>query len=574
MKFEYMQRFNQSQQVVKQVASAVVLSFIALTCQAQNTSDMQLALAPNAETAADVKEVNSEAVLTIFNRDIINLRATVLGIDPQDRVKRAKNRIDKQLQSGETHLASMKPMPPGMLIQIDGAGAFYIAPEDIDTFQQETLQTTSQQAVDMLNVVITETHQSRNLDYMMSAVGMALLATLVFGLLVWLILWSERRIEAKIVAYAKSKLDEITSRNALSSKSKNPKISALILGRERLLWFCSHLIDVLAWLFILILSYKWLSVLMAQFPITRPWGENLNSFFVNFALMIGSAILKAIPDLFTVVVIFILAKVATRGLSRFFRRVKNKTIQLEWLDAELANPTKRIVNMCVWLFALAMAYPYLPGAQTEAFKGVSVLVGLMISLGASGLVGQVASGLILTYAGIYRRGEFIRVQDNEGTIIEMGMFTTRIKNGIGVELTIPNSLVLSNVTRNYSKSTNMLAAKQGLAQQGYIVDIHITCSYDTPWRDVRNLLIEAALRNQSVLQDPAPQVLHTGLADFNVQYTLVCQVIPATPTPRAQVIDDIYSHIQDVFNEHDIGLLSPHYMHAVLSRNTENTAQN
>ena len=502
------------------------------------------------DSSAASLDKDGEAVLTIFNRDIVTLRATVLGIEPIDRVKRAKNRIDKQLSSGGKNQASMTPMPPGMLIQIDGAGAFYIAPEDIDQFQQETLQTTSQNAVDVLNLIIEETHESRSVDFMLRAFGIALLVTLIYVGLVWLVRRVERVIELRIVAFANSKIDQLSQIN---------QTSAQLISRERVLWLFSHVVEAMAWLLILILSYEWLSTLMAQFPITRPWGENLNGFFVSFALMLGTAMLKAIPDLFTVGVIFLLARIATQAMGRFFERVQNKVIKLDWLDAELAGTTKRIANMAIWLFALAMAYPYLPGAQTEAFKGVSVLVGLMISMGAAGLVGQVASGLILTYAGIYRRGEFIRVQDNEGTIVEMGMFTTRIRNGIGIELTLPNSLVLSNVTRNYSKGVKSHES----GKTGYIVDVNLSSGYDTPWRDIQAMLREAALRTPGVLNEPAPKVIQTGLADFYAEYKLICHVIPPVPRPRAETIDMLYANIQDVFNEHEVEILSPHYLNGV-----------
>jgi small-conductance mechanosensitive channel len=207
--------------------------------------------------------------------------------------------------------------------------------------------------------------------------------------------------------------------------------------------------------------------------------------------------------------------------------------------------------VAVWLFAFAMAYPYLPGAGTEAFKGVSVLVGLMISLGTSSLIGQAASGLILTYSRIYRKGEFINVGGNEGTITDLGMFTTRLRTGMGVEMTLPNSLVLGNVTKNYSR------AVQGL---GFVVDTKVTIGYDTPWRQVHAMLIEAALRTPGVLTEPTPKVFQTALSDFYPEYLLICQAIPSEPRPRAEVINLLHANIQDVFNEYGVQIMSPHYL--------------
>lgn len=246
-----------------------------------------------------------------------------------------------------------------------------------------------------------------------------------------------------------------------------------------------------------------------------------------------------------------MARLITRGLDRFFDRVLEDEHTLPWLDADVAVPTRRISKVLVWLFALAMAYPYLPGAGTEAFKGLSVLVGLMISLGASNLVGQAASGLILTYGRVYRKGEYVRIADQEGTVTDIGMFATRIRTGLGEELTISNSSVLASTTKNYSRTVN---------GPGYVVDTTVTIGYDTPWRQVHAMLIDAALRTEGIQAHPAPQVFQTELSDWYPVYRLVCQAIPEEPRPRAEVLSALHANIQDVFNTFGVQIMSPQYI--------------
>lgn len=489
----------------------------------------------NAEAGHKVKE----ASLSIFNREIINFRASVLGIEPAERVKRAQRRIEQQLYSSAPHKVTALAMPPGILIQIDGAGSFYISPEDVDKFQQESLEGLANEAIDRLNTVVKETQESRSLENMLHAAAYAVVATMIYACLVWLLLRVRTLVETRVLSLVSSRMDKLHV------------VQARLVHRERILWVLHRLLQLLSWIVIFLLSYQWLSFLMSQFPFTRPWGEHLNAYLFGLVTTLGSAILKAIPDLFTAFVIFFLARIATQGLSTFFDKIANKSIQVSWLDPDLVSPTRRIANVAVWLFALAMAYPYLPGAGTEAFKGVSVLVGLMISLGASSLIGQAASGLILTYSRIYRKGEFIHVNGNEGTITDMGMFTTRIRNGMGVELTLPNSLVLGNVTKNYSR------AVQG---PGFVVDTKVTIGYDTPWRQVHAMLIEAALRTPSVLASPEPKVFQTALSDFYPEYLLICQAVPSEPRPRADVMNSLHANIQDVFNEYGVQIMSPHYL--------------
>lgn len=492
-----------------------------------------------AASVQDATHKVKEASLTIFNRDILSFRASVLGIEPADRVMRAQRRIAQQLSPNGRHKVTALPMPPGILIQIDGAGSFYIAPDDIDQFQQETLEGVAKDVVSKLSTVIVETQESRSVENMLRAAAHVLIASIIFIVLVWAVQRIRRLIEARILSFANAKLDGLDL------------VHAKLINRERTLWILHRLFQLLLWVIVFLLTYQWLSLVMSQFPFTRPWGEQLNGFLFNLVANIGAAILKAIPDIFTALVIFFLAKLVNQGLSGIFDSIQNGVLHVSWLDADLVRPTRRIATTAVWLFALAMAYPYLPGAGTEAFKGVSVLVGLMISLGASSLIGQAASGLILTYSRVYRKGEFIHVLEHEGTITEMGMFTTRIRNGMGVELTMPNSLVLGNVTKNYSRVV------QG---QGFVVDTKVTIGYDTPWRQVHAMLIEAALRTPGVLREPIPKVFQTALSDFYPEYLLICQAVPSEPRPRAEVMNLLHANIQDVFNEYGVQIMSPHYL--------------
>jgi small-conductance mechanosensitive channel len=155
------------------------------------------------------------------------------------------------------------------------------------------------------------------------------------------------------------------------------------------------------------------------------------------------------------------------------------------------------------------------------------------------------------YTRTLRIGEYVSIDGNEGTIVGIGTFATRIRTGRGEELTLPNSLVMSTVTRNYSRTV------QG---RGFVVDTEVTIGYDTPWRQVHAMLVEAARRTPGVVESPAPRVFQTGLSDFYPQYRLVCQAIPAEPWPRAEVLSALHANIQDVFNENGVQIMSPHYL--------------
>jgi small-conductance mechanosensitive channel len=303
-------------------------------------------------------------------------------------------------------------------------------------------------------------------------------------------------------------------------------------------------------LLMLLFTYQWLSFVLAQFPQSRVWGLQLNGYLYSVATQIMLATLNAIPGIFIAFIIFMIARFVVRALKKFFDSVAMGRTKVGWMDADVANTSRRIISVVVWVFAFAMAYPYLPGSETAAFKGISVLLGLMLSLGASSLVSQAGSGLILTYTRIYRPGEFVGIAEYEGTVTEMGLFTTRIRTGMGVELALPNSYILSNVTKNYSRAVNGV---------GFVVDATVTIGYDTPWRQVHAMLIEAAMRTPGIAAEPAPRVFQVALSDFYPEYRLVCHAMHFEARPRAEVITAVHANIQDVFNEYGVQIMSPHY---------------
>jgi len=290
---------------------------------------------------------------------------------------------------------------------------------------------------------------------------------------------------------------------------------------------------------------------LSRFPYTRPWGERLNAYLLGIAGDMLASIIGSIPGLGIALTIFLLARLFIGMLSRFFERIVRAEPPVSWLNPETMPTTRRLFNVGVWLFAVAMAYPYLPGAQTEAFRGLSVLLGLMVSLGASSIVGQGAAGLILTYTRTIRPGEFVRIGEHEGTVVVMGMFTTTVRTGLGEELTLPNSMITSSVTKNYSRTVH---------GEGYIVDTTVTIGYDTPWRQVEAMLLEAAGRTPGILESPAPAVFQVALSDYYPEYRLVAQAVPSRPRPRAEVMTMLHANIQDVFNEYGVQIMSPHYM--------------
>jgi small-conductance mechanosensitive channel len=174
-----------------------------------------------------------------------------------------------------------------------------------------------------------------------------------------------------------------------------------------------------------------------------------------------------------------------------------------------------------------------------------------VSLGATSVIGQAFNGFILMYSRAYRKGDYVRIGDSEGTIESLGTFVTRVRTGLGEELTLPNSTVMAAAIRNYSRA---------VPGTGCVLDAAVTIGYSAPWRQVHAMLEEAARRTTQLSTEPAPYVRQTALSDFYVEYRLVAHTPLGDPAQRANALSRLHASIQDVFNEHGVQILSPHYM--------------
>ncbi len=478
------------------------------------------------------------ADLVVFNRYVTTFRGDFLGISPAERVERARAVLHTLAYDTEAKVVVIS-IEQGKKITIDGRHIFIVIPGDVDPLGQESLDEIAAAAAERLGRVVSETRESRSLETLVRALAAAGIATLVWLALLWGLARLHRRFVRSFVTLA-------------TNKAENLKVAGtFLLDRQRVFPIVWRLIAALRWLLVAIFSYEWLSFLLSLFPYTRPWGEQLNGYLLGVVADILQAVVGAIPGLGVAVAIFFVARSFIGLVDGFLQRAVAGESSLRWLDAEAMPTTRRLISVAVWLFALAMAYPYLPGSGTEAFKGLSVLLGLMVSLGASSLVGQAAAGLIVTYTRTIRVGEYVRVGEHEGTVTELGMFTTRIRTGTGQELALPNSLVTGTTIQNYSRVV------QG---RGFVVDTKVTIGYDTPWRQVEAMLIEAARRTPGVLSEPAPRVFQTALSDYYPEYLLVAQATAMKAKPRAETMSALHRNIQDVFNEHGVQIMSPHYM--------------
>ena len=480
------------------------------------------------------------AVLRFYNRDIVTLRARVAGRPPAERVEATLNRLYGVLDSGIDGEVVRRPSPAGIGLAYARRGAeaplLLVTPLDVDTSLGATLEDEARRAAEALAFAIGEYRAQHDVRQLAQGGVWTLFATGLFGALVLGLGAVRRALTGRLARGTAGHLRDVRL------------AGYTLLDSRRLRAVASRIVSFLAGAAMLGVTYGWLTFVLRQFPYTRPWGEALSGYLRALIGSFGLAIAGAIPNLFAISVIVFLTRAAIGVANGFFRAVEAGRVRPSWVYPETAMPTRRIVSLLLWLFALVMAYPFIPGSDTDAFKGIGALVGLLLSFGSAGVMGQVISGLVLIYSRALKPGEFVQIGETEGTVESVDLLATRLRTRRHEAITIPNAVVIGNTTKNFTR----LGRTHGL-----IVPTSVTIGYDTPWRQVHGLLVEAAGRTTGVRTDPRPYVLQTALSDFYVEYQL--NVALERPDDRAAVLDTLHANIQDVFNEHGVPILSPHY---------------
>lgn len=313
-----------------------------------------------------------------------------------------------------------------------------------------------------------------------------------------------------------------------------------------LLVFLASLLRYAVMLLQLILTVP---LLFAIFPQTKDLAYKLFSYIWDPIKSIFLGIVEYIPNLFTIFVIWLAVKYLVRLVLYLASEIQSERLKIGGFYADWAMPTFHIVRFLLYAFMIAMIYPYLPGSKSGVFQGISVFVGLIVSLGSSTVIGNIIAGLVITYMRPFKLGDRIKLNDTTGNVIEKTPLVTRIRTPKNEVVTIPNAFIMSSHTVNFSQSAR---------DYGLIIHSEVSVGYDIPWRKTHQLLVEAALNTPGVVDDPRPFVLETSLQDYYPVYQVNAYIKDANQL--AQVYSDLHQNIQDRFNEEGIEIMSPHYI--------------
>jgi small-conductance mechanosensitive channel len=364
----------------------------------------------------------------------------------------------------------------------------------------------------------------------------ALLATLILLITIRLLGVWRRKADSRLQEWQKSKIRPLMIQRLV------------LLSAERMANIFRAALHYLYLLLCLVAILVYISVFFSVFPETRGLVSQLIS-PVSASLSSGlNTIGDFLPDLLNILLIIIVTFYLLKVIHYFFHEIRKGTIAFRGFHREWAEPTFQLVRILVVLFALVMAFPYIPGSSSPAFQGISVLLGLLVSFGSSSLVANVMSGIVLIYSRAFQLGDRVQIADTVGDVIERSLLVTRIRTIKNVDVTIPNSLVLGSHMINYSSSAR---------ERGLILHTTVTIGYATPWREVHQALLAAARATSKILAHPAPFILQTALNDFYVTYEL--NAYTDQPGAMANTYAELHQNIQDSFAAAGIEITSPHF---------------
>lgn len=303
-----------------------------------------------------------------------------------------------------------------------------------------------------------------------------------------------------------------------------------------------------SWLAAGIVTYIYVEYVLSLFPWTREFSQHLLDVALDPLQSMARLTWAKLPDVIFIVVLYFVVRYLLRLTRLFFDSVANGKIAFRNFYPDWAAPTYRGVRLLIVLIAVVIAYPHIPGSQSEAFKGLSILVGLMISIGSSSFVANMIAGYALTYRRAFTTGQWIELGGTYGEVLQTRMQVTHLRTPKNEEVIIPNSTILTSPVINYSK----LAGERGL-----ILHTSVGIGYETPWRQVEAILTIAALRTQTVAREPPPFVLQRNLGKFAVEYEL--NVYCNDASFRARALSELHRNILDVFNEYGVQIMTPAY---------------
>jgi small-conductance mechanosensitive channel len=456
----------------------------------------------------------------------------------EERAKTIKQRIEEIAADRSAAIESLRVVEMDDRTRIMAGDRLLVAFVDADAAAAEGVsrQLLAERALIKIKAAITSYRNERSPRVLLINTAYALGATVPLAVVLLVIRGAFRKLDALAERRLKSRIEalEAQSHQLVQARQLRTAVRGLLKG-----------LFVLA---LLVLGYIYLHFVLSLYPWTRPFAVRLLVIFLDPLQTMGIGLLESLPGIVFVAVLVIVTRYVLKLMRLYFESVDRGTVTLARFDREWALPTYKIARLLIIAFAVVVAYPYIPGSNSDAFKGISIFLGVVFSLGSSSVIANLMAGYTMIYRRAFKVGDRIRIDNVTGDVTERRLMVTHLRTIKNEEIVVPNSTIINSNIINYST----LAGSSGL-----ILHTTVGIGYETPWRQVEAMLRLAADRTPGLLKDPAPFVLHKSLGDFAVTYEL--NAYCDDPQRMAQLYTAMHQNVLDVFNEHGVQIMTPAY---------------
>jgi small-conductance mechanosensitive channel len=507
--------------------SLLLVLFTPSSAPAQLQADLPQ---PSTQTPAGAPVIlNDEPVFLIYGR--------VGSFTPQERAKAIGERLDRLSKTLDVPLDAIEVTDiDNSTVLTAGEMVIMAVTEGDATPLHHTRHEVAQDYAKKIQAAVAKSREQVTLRALMIDSSLALLYT-VFVVAILILLH-------KVVPKIYGKIDAWREAGRCALKIQRVEL----LSADQIAAGLTGTVRAIRIVLLVTLLYVYLTSVLSLFPWTRGISAALFAIVLSTLRAIGQAFTTYIPDVISIVVIILVTRYIIKLISLLFSGIRRGAITFSGFHRDWAEPTYKIVRFLVIVFAAIACFPYIPGSKSEGFRGISVFLGLLISLGSAAAISNIVAGLVLTYMRPFREGDRVKIADTVGDITEKTLLVTRIRTIKNVDITIPNSMVLSSHIINFSSSAT---------RHGLILHTSVTIGYDVPWKKIHDLLIAAARATPNILANPEPFVLQTSLGDFYVTYEL--NAFTAQPNVMAVTYSVLHENIQDMFNQAGVEIMSPHY---------------
>jgi small-conductance mechanosensitive channel len=469
------------------------------------------------------------------------IRRGVSSFSAEERANTITRRIERIAQNDSIPIENLTieqiPDDNSLYLSIDQEVILTVTERDAKAYRS-TPEVLAQQALQKIQVAIAQYRQDRKPEQLLKNIIYTVIATFAFLIISFAVI----KISGKLFPFIRRLIESLTPGIQIGNIE--------IVSSSKISFFWLRFLRMIRLFILFLLTFNYATFVLRLFPWTRVFGESILGYFSRSLELVLSSIGKYLPNAFIIAIIIFVTYYLIRLIKPFFTAIERGNLVIPGFYTDWAKPTYNLLLVIIIALAAIVAFPYLPGFDSPAFRGVSVFLGLLLSLGSTSAIANVIGGIILIYTRAFRIGDHIQVGDVIGDLIEKNFLVIRICTPTNKIITIPNSSLLSSNVINFSISSREL-------NRNLIIQTTITLGYDLPWRKAHKTLIEAALETDHILKEPAPFVLQTSLDNFYISY----QLNAYTNQPNLMVIiySELHQNIQDKCNEAGIEILSPSY---------------